>query len=431
MHAEVVSLRDTSGSPTTADDDSVASTPSLPRKTRKIHFSGFDCSSAQPPVDRVNGSAWHQQHCIRALSAVEEAVDVLVSVGRYGNDGGKATVASLEGLQHFLKQQMAEVDLQKVCAASVPNSDHCPPGRFATAAVMYRREVEAVLARMNGHDEAELVMERRLAELVGQAIRYEVRLLLNPAPPRLSPADTQHETRSKDYSQVHTMLEMVTPTKGKTVVDSDRIASLFNLALDCLSEFFGVETLLDPSYVEPQHVPVDFCRSNASQIGVSLRAKAEPLSPEQVQEVLVDVQEATAYLAITRACRFLHSLLSVPGVYSEIEERGGWGEVETHASASWRYHLWKRCPEDAHLVLLCNVDALLIKITNFLTILNDSVESNLVERLKDLSRRFRTNTKSQNLLSKFPEISAVGTLLEDGMKVANSFPTVRAALPES
>jgi hypothetical protein len=71
VHVEVVALGHSQDNNTNNSSSS-----------KRTHFSGFDCSSTQPPVDRVDGSNTHQQDSIEALVAAKEQVQALMHLGR-------------------------------------------------------------------------------------------------------------------------------------------------------------------------------------------------------------------------------------------------------------------------------------------------------------------------------------------------------------
>lgn len=427
-------------------------TTTTPSSSRKTQFSGFDCSSTQPPIDRVDGSAGQHQDSIDALRHVVDTIQSLVSNNpslQWQNQ------TALESLIDFLGNYMTTTDnnnnkenqnaeglkMQQLCSMTIAPT--YPHRRIAKAVAMYANEAKIVLARIvqqgraaaaagesqasqqQSRMEEKLLVERRLAEFVGQAIRFQLRHLLNPAPPRLTPKDTEYEVWSKNYSQVHQLITLV-DSYGDDV-SGERITSLFNLSLDYLCEHFGLEKLLDITYQQPV-VPPLFCAKPASNRGVAVRGNLPPLTLDEIADVVDDIQEASSFVAATRACRFLHRFLSLPRVRHEIERQGGWGEVETYASISWQYDLWKTCPEDEHLVMLCNFDAFYQKIDVFLRAMTGPAQA-AQDSLDAMARRFRTKTKSANLKVRHPEISTIAAHLEEAWQVVNALPAVDEAPP--
>jgi hypothetical protein len=68
----------------------------IPQK-RKVHFSGFDCSSTRPPVDSILGS---QHHWESSIGALETAVDTLHSLVANPTED---VITSLQSLVTFLQ----------------------------------------------------------------------------------------------------------------------------------------------------------------------------------------------------------------------------------------------------------------------------------------------------------------------------------------
>jgi hypothetical protein len=52
---------------TSLEDQDECHSSAASKPNRRVHFSGFDCSSTKPPVDAKVGSHNHQQDCISAL----------------------------------------------------------------------------------------------------------------------------------------------------------------------------------------------------------------------------------------------------------------------------------------------------------------------------------------------------------------------------
>ena len=149
------------------------------------------------------------------------------------------------------------------------------------------------------------------------------------------------------------------------------------------------------------------------------------LSSDEMDHILADIEEAHGFLAATSACRFLIDLLTTPGVQDEINRQGGWSTLEYYAKMSWNHQLWKLFPEDAHLVLMCNFEALLQRLQNYLLVMEQHVSS-CQDSLAALARRFRVSAKSQKVLRKFPQIAVIARWLEEAEERSNAFPTVCA-----
>lgn len=410
-----------------------------------VSFSGIDCSSVQPPVDRVEGSGTHQHDSIQALVQAKEQVEALVRQvreqgGCYYNESSHCPqILCLESLVEFLQHDDVRYGKGNVaingwvqeCAKAIHHSTF-PPRRVLKAVALYQRELSLILKRLqNGGDQDDddnndsaLMMENRLSELLGQAIRYHLRLFFNSAPPRLSPKDVDYENREQQYSQVKNLIVMTMKDDySNGAVDDECISALVSSALCQICDYFGLQTLLDASAQRPD-IPALFCTNPASNRGFRVRGPPESLSADELDHVLSDIDHAYAFLATMNACRFLVELLNAPGVQDEINRQGGWSQLETYASISWKHHLWKLCPDDQHLVCLSNFEAFNGRLQSYLSVLEGCVEG-CEDSLAALAKRFHASTKSKNILGKFPQIRTIAHCLEDGRKQAYAFPRVK------
>jgi hypothetical protein len=395
-------------------------------RPRRITFCGFDCSSTKPPVDRVDGSGQHQSHAIQALRHAKESLDFLTNETENQN----RAIQCLDRLQHFLQTTLSssateDQSMCQMCAESI--SRHYPPKRLFQAMRIYINEIKGTVWRLRGQS-SELFIEDHLSSLLCRRIRYHLRLLLNPAPPRLTPRDVDYSQRSKGYSQIHTHVEMLVDGPKNTVyeVDGERLASLFNAALSQVANYFGVENLLDTSYEIPP-ISSNFCSSEASRRQIPIRSKIPlpPLTLTQIEDVQADMDEAFRVLVVGNACQFLVDLLAIPNVQSELKRQGGWGEVETHASLLWRYEIWGIHHEEAHLVLLCNVTTFSNRLVTLAAALQGPRETARV-CLTDMGARFRVTTKSAELRRTYPEIITLGDHLREWWEQALTVPSVQA-----
>ena len=274
-----------------------------------------------------------------------------------------------------------------------------------------------------------MFIERHLNELLCRSIRYHLRLLFNPPPPRLTPLDKNYEQRSKAFSTVHDMIEMVVldDKKKEWLLGGDKVTSLVNEALSFICSLFGVRNLLDPAYEIPT-VSSEFCTSDPAQRQLpnnNNQKRLDPLTPDELNQVLDDMDHAFQVLITAKATKFLMGLLSIPKVISEIRRLGGWGDVETYATLLWRYELWEHQPAYEHFVLLSNYKTLstrLVSIQTAIEAAGDAAENSL----KELGKRYRVNAKKQKkqLLNWYPEIRSIDETLQDGWTTVRMFPTV-------
>ena len=232
-----------------------------------------------------------------------------------------------------------------------------PSRRFEKAARSYREDFEKIMTaiEIGPAFRPSLFVEKHLADCLGQAIRFYLRILFNPVPWKQivgKEVEQLPSTVSVAQSRISQMLMMALP-EGVMAADSavadGAISSVFSMALRVVDSYFGYEAL---SSKEPcaLDVPARFCQSAASQSGPGTRRN--PLTAEDVEMIVSDIHAAQGFLDAARACRFLSNLMNFPGVGEEIARVGGWEMVERHARKILQYDLSKWCPNDSHLVVL-------------------------------------------------------------------------------
>lgn len=410
--------------------------PPAQRRTL-VHFSSFDGSSTRPPIDRDIQSSSHQQQSIVAMIAAQEQIQALPPTA----------VNSIRALRQFLTDRLDDAMLTE-CAAAV--ADDYPARRVKALADLYVKDLtilegrlqklklpahfvsplqneQVIVKEATAGEFDPLLVERRLAELLGQGIRFRLRMFFNRAPPRLTPKDVAYEVRSLNYSNVGKLvaLNMIDGVAVSLAVGDECLSALISNALCRLYEVFGLESMLNGSEL---HLPTAFCASPASQRQLSTRSKSviEPITTDECDAVLRDIREATGVLAAARAARFLNDLWTTPGVQEEIQRMGGWSEVESYATVSWKYDLWKLCPADAHLVALCNVEYLRRRVDTYCTALEGTV-AGCEAALAVVHKNYHLGTKNGSVRGKYPQIAELSRVYAEALQRARAFPLVRPA----
>lgn len=396
-------------------------------RPRAVAFSGFDCSSTKPPVDRVDGSAEHQSTSIRALTCVKDELETMIR----GNELKLAVIHCLERMVAFLTETIKDDEsLRTLCAESISRATSAPypTGRLMGPIKFYADQFGKIILRLKGEPSC-LFLERHLSDLLCRTIRHHLRLLLNPPPPRLGPADIHYDERSKSFSKICELVELsTTDEKNKEVaIDIERLPSLVNEAAKIVCSYFGSNNLLDPSFHVSTINPT-FCDSDASQRQIPKRnnIRIPPLTLVEVDTVKEDMYQAFDVLVTASATNFLLGLLSKPAVQAEIKRLGGWGDVETLATTLWRYELWESHLDYEHFVLFSNFQTLYERLSSIKVALEAAQQTARVS-LNDLGARFRVNalkkTKDQ-LCRLYPEIRVIDEALKDGWEAVRAFPTV-------
>jgi hypothetical protein len=400
---------------------------------RQTTFSGVDCSSTHPPVDRVVGSDDHQSSSIDAMVAACQQVRKLQ---RGGAAVDESAIACLGRMIEFLETSFgtAASTMSLECAGAISPRYRNFDRRVARAARQYISDFEVLRHRLatpqNSRIDASscLLVEQRLAEFVGQAVRYYLRLFLNPAPPQITTDNDQYNEEA--FSKVTQHVKLRCATSGEEHDDAT-ISALVSLGLLRLHEFLGYEYFLPTTSTTTasHNIPPEqlvFCSKPATNPVLPVRSK-EPsarISNDELEDILSDIRHAMGFMAATKACRFLLDLLTKPAVQREIDRFGGWTVVERYASIARDFECWRLCPDDAHLVVLCDAGALLKRLHPLCGRLEEHVP-NCETSLAELSKRFHTTTKSKNLLSKYPQIPIIGQVLSEGQERVDAFPLVK------
>lgn len=424
-----------------------------PKKQKSIQFSGIDCSSTLPPVDRVGGSESHQRDLIASMVVVKDLIDTLEKCKQ--ND--PEILKYLDTLIYFFSTSLQgeHNKLKAACAKSI--NSH--PNRIESARKQYLRDFERLRTRllMPIHEENDtrndltyfgdsevyvnldlcLNVEIRLAHFVGQTIRYYLRMFLNPQPPRLSPKDIAYHQQTNSFSKVSELVEMKMSIGGHNEALEDAcISALVSTALQRVYEFCGPDALLmSTSSIINGEKDIDvvitylpdmlasFCTSTASQIDIPIRPPFISFDEDDIAEIHDDLQDATRFLAAAKASRFLLDLFTAKGVQNEIQRLGGWSKVETYAKISRKYKLWQICDFDAHLVSLCNHEFFLKRLQELCKIFGK--QAPICENaLASMAKRFRVTTQSKNIVKFCPEIRIIHQEFEDSRDIFNAFPIV-------
>ena len=276
-----------------------------------VQFSGFDCSSTQPPVDSVYGSIQHREAEIEALSQALDQIRLL----RDDVENKTETITCLQAMIKFLRDMETSegkdlrvecAKVRRLCSNMIPYpnclSTDCSltaafmepfllqtisaewnSKRFKKAARSYRLDFEKLLNTMTAENtpSQSLFLEKRLADSLGQAIRFYLRAFFNPVPWK-KPTDGKVELsavrQSKHQSRVSELLTMKLPdgvAVADTAIADGAISSVFSAALRIVYLYFGADVFLSDEY-RPPTLPENFCNSEASQKGPG--KKRNPIS---------------------------------------------------------------------------------------------------------------------------------------------------------
>jgi hypothetical protein len=399
------------------------------KRQKRVHFDGSDCSALLPPVDRVRGTTESHQHdVILALADAKEQIENLVNAFPEQNDvenqkncQSEETTASLDDLINFFGEDgclrgVGEIILLQECAKAV-GMDY-PPKRVIKIVKKYHMELSLIRDRLvaphYSSSMTPLLLERRLSDAVGQAIRYALRKLLNAAPAAITSKDEVYAAKLDTFSKVPSIVSFaMADGEPSRVADDGSISVFISSALCSLCRFFGLNQLVSETSVVALSLPKVFSPDRISNLGFNVRKRViARLKDDELQEVLSAIRYANSFLAAANACKFLVSLWTAPGVKDEIDRQGGWSNVEMYAALSRKHDLWKFCHDDEHLVALCNYEALLQRLQTYLPVMQPLVDK-CENGLMDLAERFHTNTRGMNTLNKFPQIVDIANCLRE------------------
>jgi hypothetical protein len=464
VFAEAVSLR-----PHDANMASTQETGNTDYQTseKRIQFSGIDCSSTLPPVDRVSGSESHQTDLVNALINVKMQIDLLIAQ----STKDPFILRSLESLINFFDHNIG--DLQSTIIRACAEAVHAKHPTFLLNRVNSARksyltdllrlrcriirnrmmvsDVDDTLTRQqddNLHMEISasefyLNIEHQFANIVGQRLRYFLRMLLNPQPPRLCAKDTFYRSRSTFFSKVSNIvkLSLVSNGQANVALEDACVSALVSKSLQHVYDFCGVDAfpisiteaetnskVVFASFTTLPDISEDFCGRPASKRELSKRPPFVHFDDDDISEIQNDLQEATALIVAYKSARFLLDLFTCEKVQKEINRLGGWTKLEDCARLSRKFKLWHICDFDAHLVPLYNNIEFVNRIQQICFYLEKHVDK-CQSSLTALSRRLGLRTRSKLLQNNYPQLLTVVETFEESNELINAIPVVERRGP--
>lgn len=367
--------------------------------------------SAKEEIQSLNGSA------VDSIQKLHDFLDHILRDGYLLQESAAAIAPDFptKRVSSLARVQLRDFQILQMRLSKLPSDTFLSPLQCSLQSMMFSTDYEP------------MSVEQNLAALLGQAIRFQLRKLLNAKPVRLTKVNEDYDQMAETcYSKVNCLVKLTNDAGVNAPVDEGFLSAPFSVALQRLYEYFDLPKLLDSSNA-PMQLPTAFCASEQSQRELATRPRnAEPWSQKDVEMVLDDIDTATSFLAAARAARFLLDLLEAPGVQDEITRMGGWGEIETYASCIWKNDFWQLCEADAHLVSLCNVSALHRRLQVYCTAM-EALTDACEEGLMQLHGNLHLSTKSTALLRSYPFIKVIAESFEQGVHLANSFPHVDPA----
>jgi len=205
---------------------------------------------------------------------------------------------------------------------------------------------------------------------------------------------------------------------GRDTATADgSVSSIIGIALQRMIQFFELNCELvsrEGCKIKGSYCNT-FCNRPASIGGLLERGCVIELSQDNIDEVLLDIEESHTVLAGIRACRFVKSLLTWPGVSDAVSEAGGWNKIESLANIFQTWNLSDEMPAEDHFILLSNVHALVNKIEEDSDVLNN-IEKHCEDNLRKLWKKFRCGKRNKDLLELNPCIQIFQRELKEGGK---------------
>jgi hypothetical protein len=408
-------------------------TPLTESSKKRVHFLSLDGSSIRPPIDRDLQSGIRQQHSISALIAAKEQADALKAPSLQEIQSLLTFMTRLQETGESTAPSVEYYNMVLLCASSI-SKDFSSTAVYATVNLI-QQDVRILEQRLlngdtNDHSSTPLQLESQLAELVGQGIRYRLRVLFNPPPPRLCNLDVQYEHRSQAYSKVNQLITMKSKVEQMELgcaADDGFLSALISRALRRCHDFWGLEHMMSEEEDGPIP-PAAFCTSAASQraLPTPLRSMGDDLVTQQDRDfILQDVEEATSFLKAAYAARFLYDLWTAPNVADEIERMGGWSQIEFYAKTSVKYHLHQLCTADAHLVSLLNIKSLLRRLEMHCQLLEPLVDPCL-EALQRVATNYQVYVPRKRKVTAY--LTDITKYYVDAMTEVHALPKILAAV---
>ena len=281
-----------------------------------------------------------------------------------------------------------------------------PADRFIKAAHRYTLDFKCVLTTLTDNEsmiiklDRHLLIEHDLISCIGRAIRFHLRKFFNSVP---LPLTTNHKVDSSVRSRVHERLEIMMDEKGNrdTAASDGSLSSIFTVALRQVYEYFGMQNCLSEDHTP--EMPRRFCNSPASLRGLGEKGSHIILKQHDVDQVILDIEDAHIFLTTARACKFIFELMTCPGVKEEIERIGGWSTVKRFGQTIVEFHLHRACQNDAYFALLCDIDAFTDRISRYHVAMESAVHI-CENSLEKLWSRFRCASQTKSFLARNPLI---------------------------
>jgi hypothetical protein len=281
---------------------------------------------------------------------------------------------------------------------------HWEETRFIEASRFYRKEFELMELAITEPDKAEVVLskstiKKRLGEFIGRAIRFYLRKFFNPAPLVLTSETDENAVfrtprveSSSIRSRVHELVEMTIPDGAvglNSAAADGAVSSVFSTALKRGFEFLILNDQIQGS--DSETYVSNFCTSEATEKGLGTKKAPVVLSDSDLEQILLDIEEAQISLAGVRGLTFIRELMHWPGVADAIQRAGGWGRIEQYAGMCKRLGLGYACPEEIYFSILADMDVLLHRLNKGAAAMEITAQES-DNSLRQVWRKFRCGT---------------------------------------
>ncbi|GMI14680.1 hypothetical protein TrVE_jg1565 [Triparma verrucosa] len=423
---------------------------SPPSSRTRLMFCAYDFSAVSPPVDVEVGSNAHLERCVQKIAVIIKNMNCMV--GLSPEHPARTALKSLLSFATMLanKHSPEGREMRENLNATMPTTANWMAARFLGAARFYKKELAVALDMAcevpdefnDGIKPSPLRL--RLGELIGASCRFHLRRLFNPIPPSYTkpgvgqaPADY-----SACRSTIHEIVCMEAPGGQDSAAADGSISSVLNSAL-----MHVYEAQLAKDHIELSRNSTKSSKSSGSDGGGGAAAAAAvdpnasfvvsaismrglegngPLSDDDLELVMQDIELAHVALAGSRAAKFIIDLMNWEGVAKALEDSGGWECIETYAALISEVKLETIAVDEAHFVLLRDVAGLLTSLTGAFVKSEQSGQA-ASRCLNDMWRRFKCGKLNAAALRRNPNVGVIRTALVEG-NAKFVYPTL--AVPE-
>lgn len=324
----------------------------MAHRNRRVAFCAYDGSALQPPSDVIEDSHAHKQAELSGLTTVMERLHQL----QLERQDATTTTDLLLQMVVYLRDVFPASGHAGICAQSLSyRVSDFPVRRVFKAAEQYASNLQQLTLPQWWN--TSLTWERRLADASAQMVRYWLRTELNPVPNR---APCQQYSKQWNL-RVCDLVVLQPPQDGLgmgAAIDDGSLSSIVSNAASHIDYTFGCDWNQWKSKID--QIPDDFFGdSTLARKGIAPSTSGRRTSGlilrqysiDDWNQVGVQVEDATSFLAAANGAQFLYDLLAIIVQHSEHEQ--SWTDtIQQSASRLSVVPTQSLQEQDRHLTLL-------------------------------------------------------------------------------